>query len=89
MKHQTMIFFTSTILYWKNLLYDDHIKQIVIYSLKHLVIRNKIKLYGYAIMPNHIHLLIELLNPQTKNENFQHSLLSYTAHEFKRYIIKY
>jgi REP element-mobilizing transposase RayT len=86
MNHHTMLFFTSTILYWQNLLSYNETKQIVVNSLQFLVKNNKIKLYGYVIMPNHIHLLIEVLNPQSKNENFQHSLLSYTAHQFKKHL---
>jgi putative transposase len=86
MNHHTMLFFTSTILCWQNLLSFNETKQIVIDSLQFLVNNNKIKLYGYVIMPNHIHLLIEVLNPQSKNENFQHSFLSYTAHQFKKYL---
>ena len=81
-----MLFFTSTILYWQNLLTYNETKQIFINSLQFLVKNNKIKLYGYVIMPNHIHLLIEVLNPQTKTENVQHSLLSYTAHQFKKFL---
>ncbi len=81
-----MLFFTSTILYWQNLLSYPETKQIIIDSLKHLTINKKVKIYGYVIMPNHIHLLIEVLNIQTKNENFQHSFLSYTAHQFKRFL---
>jgi REP element-mobilizing transposase RayT len=86
MNNKVMIFFTSTILYWQNLLTYSEIKQIIIDSLKYLVTQNKIKLYGYVIMPNHIHLLIEVMNHQTKNENFQHSFLSYTAHQFKKFL---
>ena len=62
-----MLFFTSTILYWQNLLSYPETKQIIIDSLKHLTINKKVKIYGYVIMPNHIHLLIEVLNIQTKN----------------------
>ena len=51
-----------------------------------MVTQNKIKLYGYIIMPNHIHLLIEALEPQTKNEHFQHSFLSNTEHQFKKFL---
>ena len=86
MNHNVMLFYTSTILYWQNLLSFNETKQIVISSLQFLVKNNIIKLYGYVIMPNHIHLLIEVLNPQSKNENFQHSFLSYTAHQFKKYL---
>ncbi|MEI7979810.1 MAG: transposase [Bacteroidota bacterium] len=86
MNNGVMLFFTSTILYWQNLLRQKETKQIVIDSLLFLVKTNKIKLYGFVIMPNHIHLLIEVLYPQNKNENVQHSFLSYTSHQFKKFL---
>lgn len=81
-----MLFFTSTILYWQNLLSQNETKQIVIDSLLFLIKTKKIKLYGFVIMPNHIHLLMEVLQPQNINENVQHSFLSYTAHQFKKFL---
>ena len=50
-------FYTDTINGFKNLLADDSIKLIIINSWKYLVENSKIKIYGYVIMPNHIHLL--------------------------------
>jgi REP element-mobilizing transposase RayT len=40
----------------------DKYKDILIDSLKYLVKIGKIKVYGFVIMPNHIHLIWELLD---------------------------
>ena len=50
-------FFTATILYWKKLLKPDKYKQIIIESLKFLVAEKRVQVYGFVIMPNHIHLI--------------------------------
>jgi len=88
MNNGILIFFTSTILNWQNLLSENYNRDIVMNALQYLVKNNKVKLYAYVIMPNHIHLLLQPLNEQTKNENLQHSLLSYTAHQFKKFAIE-
>jgi putative transposase len=74
-------FWTITINNWKHLLRDDAYKQIVIGSLQWLCNKGLVKIYGYVIMPNHIHLLWEQLKmngcefPKTSFEKF-------TAHQF-------
>ncbi len=50
-------FYTATILEWKFLLSEEKYKSIIISSLQYLVKSNKIKLYGFVIMSNHIHLI--------------------------------
>ena len=76
-------FWTSTILSWNNLLLDNTFKQIVINSLKYLADKDHIKVYGFVIMPNHIHLICELLK-LNKKEMPDTSFSKYTAHEFKK-----
>ncbi len=49
--------FTATILEWKDLLSDDHMKNIIISSLHLLVTDKRIKLYAFVVMPGHIHLI--------------------------------
>ena len=53
-------FWTDTIKDWKNILLNDDFKLIIINSLKELVERDKIVIYAYVIMPNHIHLVWEM-----------------------------
>ena len=54
---------------------------IVINSLKYLVDKSKIKLYAFVIMPNHIHLLWELVEMNGK-EFPSSSFMKFTAHKF-------
>lgn len=54
-------FWTNTIKDWKHLLKKDHYKEIIIEQLQWLKNRNKILIYGLVIMPNHMHILWELL----------------------------
>ena len=51
-----VIFFTATILEWKKLLKQDKYKEIVISSLRFLVKEERVKVYAFVIMENHIHL---------------------------------
>jgi putative transposase len=63
--HHYIQFFTTTNLWWKKLLKPDKYKQVVIDSLAFLVKNNRIKVYGFVVMPNHIHLLWKI-NQQHK-----------------------
>ena len=74
-------FYTATILNWHHLLKSDRYKDIIMSSLRHLVQRGKIKVYAFVIMPNHIHLIWELLEMNGK-EMPHVSLLKHTAHSF-------
>ncbi|MGZ3873593.1 MAG: hypothetical protein ACXVJD_11780 [Mucilaginibacter sp.] len=53
-------FFTATILEWKHLLKEDIYKDIIINSLTFLKKEKSIVVYGFVIMPNHIHLLWQI-----------------------------
>jgi REP element-mobilizing transposase RayT len=56
-------FFTSTILNWQHLLADDNCKQIVVDSLEWLTKEERCNVYGFVIMPNHIHLMWQVKQP--------------------------
>ncbi|WP_199119682.1 transposase [Pedobacter sp. ASV28] len=75
-------FFTATILDWKHLL-DEEFKSIIINALRWLVQEKRCKIYGFVIMPNHIHLLWKIADG-FERANVQGTLLSFTAHEFKK-----
>lgn len=62
MEFNKVYFWTDTIKDWKHLLKQDKYKQIIIDTLDDLSKKNLIKVYGFVIMPNHIHLIWELLN---------------------------
>jgi putative transposase len=75
-------FFTATILDWSPLLDDNANKDIIIKSLMYLSEKEKVKVYGLVIMPNHIHLIWKI--PETfKPEDIQRDFLKFTAQQFK------
>ena len=59
-------FWTITINKWQQLLKPDDNKMIVINSWQWLAQKELVKIYGYVIMPNHIHLLWEQLTMNGK-----------------------
>ena len=73
-------FWTSTIKDWKHLLNQDNYKSVIIDCLKELVDKQLINVYAYVIMPNHIHLVWELLDKNVK-EMPHASFNKKTAHE--------
>lgn len=75
-------FVTATILKWKHLLKPNKYKQIILNSLRFLIENQRIKLYGFVIMPNHIHL-IWLINEKLKREDVQRDFLRFTAQKIK------
>lgn len=77
-----MEFFTATCLYWQFLLAPDGHKQIIVDSLKFLVDDNRIWLYSFVIMPNHIHFMWRKKEAWTK-KNIQQMFLKYTAQQIK------
>ena len=58
---ENVYFWTDTIKDWKHLLKQDKYKQVVIEELQWLVERKLIVVYGFVIMPNHLHLIWEML----------------------------
>ena len=81
LKLHTIYFYTATIKEWKNLLEPDRYKDIIINSLKYLVDKKKLAVYGLVIMPNHIHIIWELLAMNGK-EKPHASFMKFTSHEF-------
>lgn len=75
-------FFTATILEWKPLLKEGRYKDIIIESLKFLYNNKRAVIYGFCIMPNHIHLIWHIAEGH-KRENVQRDFLKYTAQMIK------
>ena len=75
-------FFTATILKWKPILRTDAYKQLIIDSLSYLVENERCKVYAFVIMPNHIHLLWQILNIH-KRESVQRDFLKFTGQMIK------
>lgn len=80
-----LYFFTSTIKDWIPLLEKKEYKKMVLDSLKFLNSKGLIRVYGFVIMPNHIHLIWEMLEMNGK-ESPHSSFLKYTSHEFLKRI---
>jgi len=57
MNPQYIQFFTATILWWKKLLKPDKYKQMIVESMGFLVKDGRVKIHGFVIMPNHIHVV--------------------------------
>ena len=84
LSHQAY-FYTDTIFEFNNLLADENLKIIIINSLKYLVENNLVEIFGYVIMPNHIHLIWNILDNERK-ESVAGSFSKFTAHQFKKYL---
>ena len=82
--HQSLndvYFWTSVIKDWKQLLKNDEMKMIIIESFQWLVKHELVHIYGYVIMPNHIHVLWEQLKMNGK-ETPKESFEKFTGHIF-------
>ena len=59
-------FWTDTIKDWKHLLKEDKYKELLIDIWGDLVYRDLIAIYGFVIMPNHLHVIWEMLSRNGK-----------------------
>lgn len=82
-----VFFWTATINQWQKLLLQDKYKDVIINSLEYLSNAEKIDVYAFVIMPNHIHLIWKT-NELNGKETAQGSFLKYTAHEFRKMLRK-
>jgi REP element-mobilizing transposase RayT len=80
-------FFTATILNWQPLLKDDFFKEIIVNSLLFLKKEGSIKVYGFVIMPNHIHLIWQIQDG-FKQSQVQMRLLKFTGQQMKLELLK-
>ena len=74
-------FYTVAKVNWIPLLETDKFKQIVLDSLIHLVKKEKLIVYGFVIMPNHIHIIWECKAMNGK-EMPHASFMKFTGHAF-------
>lgn len=75
-------FFTATVLWWKKLLRPDKYKQLIVDSMRFLVEDKRVRIYGFVIMPNHLHLVWSI-NENHLREDVQRDFLKYTAQQIK------
>lgn len=76
-------FFTATINKWKPLFQHDPFKDIIVESLRFLVKGNRIRLFSFVIMINHIHLIWQMM-PGHILKNVQRDFLKYTAQTIQK-----
>ena len=69
-----------------HLLEEERFKDLIIDSLNYLTDLNKINVYGFVIMPNHLHFIWKILAKNGK-ESPQGSFLKYTAHQFRKILL--
>ena len=67
---------------WKPLLTEDEYKDIIIKSLLFLKNEGSVVIYGFVIMPNHIHLIWQIQDG-FKREMIQNRFLKFTAQQMK------
>ena len=70
MEYNEVYFWTATISKWRNLLLEDDFKQIIINSLVYLSDSKKLAVYGFVIMPNHVHIIWEMLENNGKEKPY-------------------
>jgi REP element-mobilizing transposase RayT len=71
-------FFTATILEWKPLLKLDKFKNIIIESFQYMVTNQRMKIFAFVIMRNHIHVIWQNLPPYADTKN-QLSFMKFTS----------
>ncbi|MFC6191137.1 transposase [Dyadobacter subterraneus] len=79
MDFNQVYFWTDTIKDWKHLLKSDKYKDLIISSWQELIRRNQIIIYAFVIMPNHLHLVWEIKEPNGK-EMPHASFNKFTSH---------
>jgi len=81
MELNVVYFYTVAILDWVHLLAPEKFKLIVLNSLIHLVNKEKLKVYGFVIMPNHIHIIWENIAMNGREKPYA-SFMKFTGHAF-------
>jgi putative transposase len=75
-------FFTASIYKMRYLLKSDAYKKIIVASLQFLVVSNRINLFSFCIMSNHIHLIWQI-RPHHKYHHVQRDFLKFTAQKIR------
>ena len=75
-------FFTATNLEWKMLLQPDKYKEAIVESRRFIVKDQRVIIYGFVIMPNHLHIIWQM-RAGIKRDHLQRDFLKHTAQEIK------
>lgn len=87
MKYGSLYFYTSTIYKRRPLIQQYQFYDTIIDSLTFLHSRKCLRVYGFVIMPNHMHLIWQMLKPNGK-ESPVASLMKFTGHSFQKYLLQ-
>ncbi len=74
-------FYTATIKDWKHVIFENEFKKIIINSLAFLTQAKLVEVYAFVIMPNHIHLIWQMMQ-MNKKETPVASFMKFTSHHF-------
>ncbi len=85
MEYGTLYFYTSTIYQWRPLINQYNFYNTITDPLSFLHNKRLIRVYGFVIMPNHIHLIWQMLKKNGK-ESPVASLMKFTGHQFEQHI---
>ena len=77
---EEVYFWTDTVKDWKKIFSVDKYKIVVIDTLRELVNRKKITVYAFVIMPNHLHLVWQMVEENGK-EMPHASINKFTSHQ--------
>lgn len=80
-------FITITCLEWKYVLADNRFKEIVIRSMKFLVAQNRVAIYAFCIMDNHLHMIWQMKGDHLR-VNVQRDFLKYTSQQILKILIR-
>ncbi len=79
MELDQVYFWTSTVKDWRALFKNEKYIHFLLSSWRELVLRSKVVIYGFVIMPNHIHVIWEMKDSNGK-EMPQASFKKFTSH---------
>ena len=81
MEFNATYFYTAAIRNWYNVISENGFEEIILNSLGFLSEKKLVVVYGFVIMPNHMHLIWEMLRKNGKEKPVA-SFMKYTAHLF-------
>ena len=85
MELNKVYFWTDTIKDWKKLLARNDYKNLIVDELRTMTGKGLVAVYGFVLMPNHIHIIWEML--QMNGKEMPHaSFNKYTSHEIVKHL---
>ena len=81
-------FITITNLNWQPVLQNDYHKQIILEALARRSALEQVTVYGFVIMPNHLHFIWQL-HDGINRAGFQRDFLKFTAQRIKEDLAKH